>query len=61
MRRQAYLLYNLACTITAVMWGKQKPSPWDCFPGWIEPELQVMTDEEIYRSMLAWCGGETEE
>lgn len=61
MRRQAYFLYNHACTITAIMWGKRKPDPWECFPGWIKPEMHDMSAEELYQSMLAWCGGEGSE
>ncbi len=56
MERQAYMMYNLAGTIASMVLCKDKPEPWQCFPGWITPKETVMEDEEIYQSCLAWAG-----
>lgn len=56
MERQAYMLYNLASTISHMIFGKTVPAPWQAFPNAIRPEMQVMDDDDIYQSCLAWCG-----
>ena len=55
MERQAYMLYNQAQAIANMVLCAEKPRPWDAFPGWIQPKVQNMTDDEIYASCLAWC------
>lgn len=56
MEDQSYLAYNLAQCIAVMSLGSVKPEPWQAFPGWIQRE--EMTDDEIYASCLAWCGGD---
>ena len=58
MERKAYFGYNLAQTIACMVLSKEKPRPWQAFPGWIRGGNAVMSDEEIYASCLAWCGAE---
>lgn len=55
MERQAYMLFNQAQTIVSMVLCAEKPRPWDAFPGWIQPKMQQMTDDEIFASCLAWC------
>lgn len=55
MEIQSYWGYNLAQCIASMAISSRRPKPYEVFPGWIPPE--VMTDDEIYASMLAWCGG----
>ena len=56
MKIQSYWGYNLAQCIASMCLGSgRRPKPYEAFPGWIEPE--VMTDEEMYANILAWCGG----
>lgn len=59
MERKAYMLYNLA-SATAAMVGKilgggRSPQPWECFPGWIQASMQIMSDEEILAAAEAWA------
>ncbi len=61
MERQAYMCFNLAQAIASMVLSAEKPRPWDAFPGWIQPKMHVMTDDEIYTSCLAWCGLGNEE
>ena len=56
MERQSYMYYNLAASIAGLIFNKRKPEPWECFPGWIKPKVVEMSDEELYQSVLAWCG-----
>ena len=56
METQSYWGYNLAQGIAAMVLSRTKPEPWQVFPGWIQ--RKEMTDEEIYASCLAWCGGD---
>lgn len=56
MQIQSYWGYNLAQCIASMCLSSRRQKPYEAFPGWIEPE--VMTDEEMYASILAWCGGE---
>lgn len=60
MEQKAYLCYNLAQTIACMVLSAEKPKPWQAFPGWIRGGKEVMTDDEIYASCLAWCGAEEE-
>lgn len=55
MERQAYMLFNHAQAIASMVLSSEKPRPWDAFPGWIKPQMQEMSDDEIYASCLAWC------
>ena len=55
------MCFNLAQTIACMVLSSEKPRPWEAFPGWIKPEMQEMSDDEIYASCLAWCGVEAEE
>ena len=55
MERQAYMLFNQAQAIASMVLSAEKPRPWDAFPGWIQPQMQKMSDEEIFASCLAWC------
>ena len=55
------MCFNLAQTIAAMVLSAEKPRPWNAFPGWIQPKLQVMSDDEIYASCLPWCGADNEE
>ena len=57
MEIQSYWGYNLAQCIAIMALGSTKPEPWQVFPGWIQ-QRKEMTDEEIYASCLAWCGGD---
>lgn len=56
MEQQCYWGYNLAQCISAMIMSGIRPEPWQAFPGWIQRE--EMTDEQIYASCLAWCGGD---
>lgn len=56
MEQQCYWGYNLALCIAVMTLGSVRPEPWQAFPGWIQRE--EMTDEQIYASCLAWCGGD---
>ena len=56
MERQAYMCFNLAQTIAAMVMSEEKPRPWDAFPGWIQPKIHAMSDDDIYAACLAWCG-----
>lgn len=56
MEMQSYWGYNLAQCIAAMVLSRDKPEPWQAFPGWIQ--RKKMTDEQIYASCLAWCGGD---
>jgi hypothetical protein len=56
MEDQSYLAYNLAQCIATMTLSSVRPEPWQAFPGWIQRE--EMTDEQIYASCLAWCGGD---
>ena len=56
MEIQSYWGYNLAQCISAMTMSGIRPEPWQAFPGWIQRE--EMTDEQIYASCLAWCGGD---
>lgn len=56
MERQAYMYFNLAQAIASMVLSAEKPNPWDAFPGWIQPTVQQMSDDEMYASCLAWCG-----
>ena len=56
MKIQCYYGYNLAQCTASMILSSSRPKPYEAFPGWIERE--VMTDDEIYASALAWCGGE---
>ena len=58
MERQAYLYFNLAQATAHMVLSAEKPRPWEAFPGWIKPTLQVMSGEELYASCIAWCGEE---
>lgn len=55
MEDQCYYGYNLAQTMAVMALGRDKPEPWQCFPGWIR--RQEMSDDDIFASCLAWCGG----
>ena len=59
MERTAYLLYNTATTIAAMVGcsfgGGRRPDPWQCFPGWIEAKMSVMSDDEILAAAQAWA------
>lgn len=55
MEIQCYYGYNLAQCAASMLRSSKRPKPYQAFPGWIQPE--VMTDDEIYASVLAWCGG----
>lgn len=55
MEDQCYYGYNLAQTMAVMALGRDKPEPWQCFPGWIR--RQEMSDNDILASCLAWCGG----
>ena len=55
MEIQCYFGYNLAQCIASMALSSSRPEPYQAFPGWIQPT--VMTDDEIYSSVLAWCGG----
>lgn len=55
MERQAYMLFNHAQAIASMVLSSEKPRPWDAFPGWIQTQMQKMSDDEIYASCLAWC------
>ena len=57
MEDQSYLAYNLAQCIAHMTLGGLRLEPWQAFPGWIQRE--EMTDEQIYASCLAWCGGDS--
>lgn len=57
MERQCYVLFNLAGTIASMVLCSEKPKPWEAFPGWVKPKRIQMSDDEIYASCLAWCGG----
>lgn len=61
MERHAYMLFNQAQAIASMVLSAEKPRPWDAFPGWIKPTMQIMTDDDIYASCLAWCGLDGEE
>lgn len=61
MERQAYMCFNLAQAIACMVLSADKPRPWDAFPDWIQPKMQVMSDDEIYAACLAWCGAGNEE
>ena len=57
MERTAYLLFNHAATVAAMvgqLFGGRSPEPFEAFPGWISRKMQVMSDEEILRNMTAW-------
>lgn len=56
MEQQCYWGYNLAQCIAVMTLGSVRPEPWQAFPDWIQRE--EMTDEQIYASCLAWCGGD---
>lgn len=56
MNDLSYYGYNLAQTISVMALGRDRPEPWQCFPGWIQ--RRVMSDNEIWASCLAWCGGD---
>ena len=55
------MCFNLAQTIACMVLSSEKPRPWEAFPGWIKPEMQEMSVDEIYASCLAWCGLEAGE
>ena len=59
MERKAYMLYNTAATIAAMMGkvlgGGRSPQPWECFPGWIQASMSIMSDEEILAAAEAWA------
>ena len=56
MQIQCYFGYNLAQCIASMVLSSRRPKPHEAFPGWIQ--YKPMTDDEIYASVLAWCGGE---
>lgn len=56
MEAQSYWGYNLAQCIAAMALSSTRPEPWQAFPSWIQ--RKEMTDEQLYASCLAWCGGD---
>lgn len=50
---KAYLCYNLAQCIAAMCFGKNRPAPWQAFPGVIE--YQQMTDDQLWAAFEAWA------
>ena len=57
MEVQCYWGYNLAQCIASMALSGTRPEPWQAFPGWIQRE--EMTENQIYASCLAWCGGDS--
>lgn len=57
MEIQSYWGYNLAQCIVSMALSGNRPEPWQAFPGWIQREEK--TDDQIYASCLAWCGGDS--
>ena len=49
------MLFNHAQAIASMVLSSEKPRPWDAFPGLIKPQMQQMSDDEIFASCLAWC------
>lgn len=55
MERTAFLLYRHAYT-TASMVLSGGIKPWEAFPGWIKPSMEVMDDDTLEANVMAWCG-----
>lgn len=51
----AYLLYDLSGAIANACLGKRRLRPAEAFPGFIEEQMSVMSDQQIYANCLAWC------
>lgn len=45
--------YNLAQGIAAMCFAKDKPKPYQIFPGWIP--MPEQSEDEMLQACLAWC------
>lgn len=54
-KAKGYFGFNLAQCIASMILCRNRPEPWQAFPGLIEYE--PMTDEEIWGALGAWTEG----
>ena len=55
MEDLSYWGYNTAWCMASMLLAKEKPEPWDVYPGWIARREQSMSNDDILAACLAWC------